>query len=122
MPEEIPTRIADCSFGLVWDGESASTCDGVFGKYLQYNAPYKLSSYLAAGIPVIVWNQMAIAPMITANGLGLAVDSLENIADAINAISDDQYVAMRQKVRSFQQMVTTGGFARKALQQSLSLL
>ena len=122
MPEEIPGRIAANTYGLVWDGTSVDTCDGSFGKYLEYNAPYKLSSYLAAGLPVIVWSKMGIAPFVTGNKLGIAVDSLKDIDDVISGITPEQYQAMRGNVRAMQLKVSAGDFARNAITRALDLL
>ena len=49
------------SFGLVWDGTSTQTCEGNYGVYLRYNNPHKFSLYIAAGLPVIVWSESALA-------------------------------------------------------------
>lgn len=120
MPEEIPERIAGETFGLVWDGESIHGCTGPMGQYLKYNAPYKLSSYIAAGIPVIIWSQMGIAGFVLEHGLGIAVDTLEDIEEKLAAISEESYSAMRENARAMQKLVSEGYFARTAIEKALS--
>ncbi|MDE6040786.1 MAG: hypothetical protein K2F99_04340 [Muribaculaceae bacterium] len=122
MPEEIPARICDEGFGLVWDGNSTSGCTGPMGEYLRYNAPYKLSSYIAAGIPVVIWSEMGITDFVTRNGLGIAVDSLDELEATLNGISNEEYEAMKRNVRKVQEMVSRGDFARSAILEALSLL
>ena len=119
MPEEIPSRISTANFGLVWDGTTTATCDGEFGKYLQYNAPYKLSSYIAAGIPVVVWSKMGIADFVRTNNIGIAVDSLENLGAVIDSLSRADYDAMRRNVKALQRKVSAGGFAKSAMKEAL---
>ncbi|MBQ7246577.1 MAG: hypothetical protein IJS22_00590 [Lachnospiraceae bacterium] len=84
------------SYGLVWDGPSAETCEGVYGEYLRYNAPHKTSLYLACGMPVIIWRQAALAALITGRGAGIAVDSLGEITAAIGEIDPERYAVMRR--------------------------
>ena len=78
-------------WGLVWDGDSITTCDGVLGDYLRYNLPHKLSLYIAAGLPVIVWSQSAVADWVKENHLGLVVDSLEELPERIAAVTEAEH-------------------------------
>lgn len=116
MPEELPERIRTETFGLVWDGDSTDTCSGPMGQYLRYNAPYKLSSYIAAGIPVIIWDQMGIAPFVEQHGIGIAVSNLDNLPATIASISPERYHAMRQAAVNLMSRITLGHFTRQALQ------
>lgn len=95
-PEELREKLSDYDFGLVWDGGSTDCCSGDFGEYLKYNAPFKLSSYLAASLPVIVWSEMGTAPYVEEHKVGISVESLENLADALSGISKDEYALMRR--------------------------
>lgn len=86
-PDELPKFLTD-RFGLIWDGNSADTCSGEYGEYLKYNSPHKASLYLSSGIPVIVWSQSALAPVVKSLGVGFAVDSLADIEPMLNKLSD----------------------------------
>lgn len=83
-------------WGLVWDGTSTESCVGDFGDYLRYNSPHKLSLYLAAGIPVIIWSKAALAEYITSNNLGIAIESLHDIPERIGDISAEQYKIIKR--------------------------
>lgn len=86
-PDELPKFLTD-RFGLIWDGNSAETCSGEYGEYLKYNSPHKASLYLSSGLPVIVWSQSALAPVVKSLGVGFAVDSLADIEPMLNKLSD----------------------------------
>lgn len=86
-PDELPKFLTD-RFGLIWDGNSADTCSGEYGEYLKYNSPHKASLYLSSGLPVIVWSQSALAPVVKSLGVGFAVDSLADIEPMLNKLSD----------------------------------
>jgi glycosyltransferase len=81
--------LVEGNWGLVWDGDSIDTCAGPYGKYLQINAPFKLSLYLAMNIPVIVWNKSAMAKYVKKYHLGICVDNLKEISTKIDALSEN---------------------------------
>ena len=58
-------------FGLVWSD------DEYFDRYYSMNQPYKLGTNLAAGIPVIVKRGCVHEKFVERNGLGYAVDTLD---------------------------------------------
>lgn len=77
------------NWGLVWDGESIEKCSGPYGKYLQINAPFKFSLYLAMNIPVIVWSESAMAQYVKKYHLGICVNSLKDISSTIDNLSEN---------------------------------
>ena len=89
------------SWGLVWDGDSISTCDGFLGEYLKIIAPHKFSLYIAVGLPVIVWSGSAMAKVVREKKIGIVVDSLYELKDKIEAISYDKYLLVKMNVRDF---------------------
>lgn len=113
LPDDMSPIEGD--WGLVWDGESVETCKGVLGEYLKYNAPHKLSLYLAAGLPVIVWNQSAERDFVVSHHLGIAVDSLENIGSVLCAVDDEQYQEMKKHVKNMAQKIHQGEMLKAAL-------
>lgn len=90
VPENV--SVIEGSWGLVWDGTSVDTCDGVMGRYLRYNAPHKLSLYIVSGLPLIVWQESSLVEYVTKNKLGVTIKSLGDISDVISSISDDEYI------------------------------
>lgn len=113
-PDSGPNIIAG-SWGLVWDGDSSETCSGTYGEYLRVNNPHKTSLYLAAGLPVIVWSGSALAPFVLENGLGLAVDSLFDIKEAIGSLNDEEYAEMRANAMVMSKKLRSGYFTKRAL-------
>lgn len=85
------------SYGLLWDGPSPDTCAGPYGNYMRVNTPHRISLFLACGIPVIVWDQSAMAPLVLEHGLGFAVSSLCEIPAKRREISAGQYSEMAKK-------------------------
>ncbi len=96
-------------WGLVWDGDSIETCDGLFGMYLKYNAPHKISLYMAAGIPVIVWSQSAMANYVKKKNIGIVVNSLKELPTILNFVKEEQYNIMRQNVNLISVKLREGG-------------
>lgn len=115
-PEELP-NVLENGFGLVWDGTSAETCAGNFGHYLRYNNPHKTSLYLAAGIPVIIWESAALAPFIEKNGVGITIKSLAEIDDKIAKLSDKEYLQMVENAQNISQKLRSGYYSRRAVRQ-----
>lgn len=115
-PNELPYHL-EGSFGLVWDGNSTQTCSGIYGDYLKINSPHKLSLYLAAGIPVIVWKEAAVAKFVMVNNCGFAVNSLLEIKSKTNAMSDEKYTEMKKNARNVGRLLRSGLFLKKLLNQ-----
>ena len=120
-PDALPASL-EGSFGLVWDGPVGSTCAGNTGEYLKYNNPHKTSLYLASNLPVIIWSQAALAGFITENGLGIAVDSLDQIHDAVQKLSRTEYEKMAANVRTMGEKIRCGAFFRTAAEQAIKEL
>ncbi|PIO80414.1 hypothetical protein BSQ38_01495 [Pediococcus damnosus] len=114
-PEKVPIHLQS-KYGLVWDGNSIETCDGLFGRYMKYNNPHKVSLYLSSGIPVIIWKDAAIAGFIKKNHVGLIVNSLNDIDEIINAISDDEYNQMRKNTLKIANKMRAGFYIKHAVQ------
>lgn len=111
-PNELIPQISKYSFGLIWDGNSISTCNGRFGKYLKYNNPHKLSLYLAAGLPVIVWSKAAIAKFVIDNNVGICVNNLNEINDKIKK---SNYELIRNNAIKIGEKIRKGYFLNNCL-------
>ncbi|MDR2498256.1 MAG: hypothetical protein LBD28_02325 [Tannerellaceae bacterium] len=94
------------AWGLVWDGDSPDNCD----PYLIYNAPHKLSLYLAAEKPLIVWRRSALSHFVSANRLGIAVDSLRDIPVLLSQITPASYIDYAAHVAEVAAKVRQGHF------------
>lgn len=96
-------------FGLVW------TNDPYCAEYMKMNANYKLSAYLAAGIPVIINNGLAVKDTIVRKNLGLAVDSLDEAVERICKMDEEQYNRMVTDIELFSNLLRQGYFTQKVL-------
>ncbi len=116
-PDELPQHLAG-NFGLIWDGPAIDRCAGQTGEYLRINNPHKTSLYLAAGFPVIIWKQAALAPFIVENGLGLAVDSLEELPALFDTLTEDDYRRMVAQATAYGVRLRSGDFMRRATEEA----
>lgn len=113
-PNVIPYELKG-DFGLIWDGDALDTCNGVFGEYTKYNNPHKLSLYIAAGIPVIVWKQAAIADFVEKYNIGFSVESLHDISGVIDSLTLQEYEGYKSNICKLQAKVVDGYFTKRAL-------
>jgi len=116
LPDELPAAL-EGGFGLVWDGDSAETCSGVFGEYLRYNNSHKASLYLAAGFPLVVWKQSALSHFVLENRCGIAVESLHDLSQAIEQLDDKDYQDLLVTAKRIGQKIREGFYLTKALRQ-----
>lgn len=119
MPDELPQHL-EGAFGLVWDGDSAESCIGVYGEYLKINNPHKTSLYLSSGIPVIVWEQAAIADFIKKNNCGFTVSSLKEIGKKIAEISEEEYSEMKDNAEAIAEKLRVGYYMNQAIENCIS--
>lgn len=96
-------------FGLLWSD------DPYWREYLKKNASYKLSTYLAAGIPVIVPSDIAEKDTVVRKNLGFAVESLDEAVERVREISEDEYRELLDNVERFAGLLRGGYFTKKAL-------
>ena len=115
FPPEKIVSIIEGSFGLVWDGDSIDTCSGKIGEYLRYNNPHKASMYLAAGFPVIIWKQAALASFVENNNVGITVDSLREIPEKISSLSKEEYENMLVNCRLVSDKLRKGDYLNDVL-------
>ncbi|WP_455224844.1 galactofuranosyltransferase [Granulicatella sp.] len=115
-PEELPYYL-EGGFGLVWDGDSPYTCSGMFGEYLKMNNPHKASLYLASGFPIIVWRQSALSDFVTKNNCGILVDSLFEIAERLDSISNDEYEELIRNSKKIGDNIRNGHYLKIALEK-----
>lgn len=101
-------------YGLVWDGPSIDECGGNYGNYQRFNNPHKLSLYLAAGLPVIIWKKAALYEFVSKNGIGFGIDSLSDLNEEIIKHSPSEYL---ENVKRIQQLVSRGFYLEKALNE-----
>ncbi len=112
----LPQKL-DRGFGLVWDGNSIDTCVGGTGEYLRYNNPHKMSLYLSAGLPVIIWRGAAQAGFVRENRVGIAVDSLYEIYDILNSINEEEYTTLAENAKKISRRLKDGHYTKLAVKR-----
>ncbi len=121
-PEQLLDRISGYDFGLVWDGDSIDGCSGAFGNYLRYNSPYKMSSYLCAGLPVILWSKMGMRKFAEENNIGICVDSLAEIPERLAALTGEEYAAMRNAAAETGHRLRDSYYSQLALDKAMEFI
>jgi hypothetical protein len=114
LPDELPF-VLEGSVGLVWDGESGETCTGSHGEYLRVNNPHKTSLYLAAGIPVVIWKEAALADFVTENKCGITVSSLKEISGVLKDLTEEQYQDLLRNTMVVSEKLRTGYYFNTVL-------
>lgn len=101
------------SWGLVWDGNSIETCSGTWGEYLKIIAPHKFSLYIAAGIPVIVWEKSAMARLVKEYNIGLTISNLNELNQKLLSVNKKE---INSNISQFQKLYIKGDILKSFLQ------
>ena len=109
-------------FGLVWDGSSVSSCKGNFGEYLKLNNPHKTSFYLRSGLPVIIWKQAALAHFVSSHGIGICINSLEELDDIMKNMTIEEFSRMKANVLRESRRLQAGHYASFAIKNAIETL
>lgn len=117
-PEELIDNIQG-RYGIVWDGGSLVDCEGNAGNYLKYNSPHKVSLYIASEIPIIVWRGSAIYDFICEQGIGVGVDSLYELKNIDNIVSQQEYRQMQKNLKELAVKLREGYYTHKAVEACL---
>ncbi len=117
MPSDrLLLELSEGGFGLVWYGNES------WHQYLSVNNSLKLSTYLAAGIPVIVPNGISNQCMIEENHLGIVADTLEEAVQAVEDMKEPEYQEYISAVSRFAPLLREGLFTKKCLLDAVHML
>lgn len=118
LPEKLICH-SEGDFGLVWDGESIDCCSGNWGEYLKLNAPHKVSLYIRCGLPIIIWRKAAMAKFIEENGIGICIDSLREINNIYQSLTQNEYYKMCTNVSRVSLLMSKGHYFNKAVSEAI---
>lgn len=115
-PDELPSKLKG-NFGLVWDGKLNEADEkNPFKNYTKYNNPHKLSCYIAAGNPVIVWEKAAVAELVRKYDIGYTINNLYEI----NELDFTDYEVKRKNVMELSEKVKRGYFTEKVFDKIIN--
>ena len=106
-------------FGLVW-GNSENPAEE--RDYYKENVSYKLTTYLAAGIPVVVPDYLSNVDYIREKGLGFVVSSLEEASRVVQECTEEEYDQMVTRAKYTAYLIKNGYFTKKLFIDSMMLL
>ena len=115
-PERLLLELSEGGFGLVWYGNEC------WHQYLSKNNSLKLSTYLSAGIPVIVPRGISNQCLIEKNHLGIVVDTLDGAVETVKNITEQEYQEYISAVRYFAPLLREGFFTRKCCTDAIHML
>ena len=100
----------------MWDGNlDESDEEESFKKYTKYNNPHKLSCYIAAEMPVIVWKKAAISELVEKYNIGYTISNVYEI----NNINFEDYDKKIENIKRISQKVKNGYFTEKIMKEVL---
>ena len=80
---------------------------------------YKLGTYLAAGLPVIIPRGISNEELISKNNLGFAVDSITEALEKLERLTQEEYLQYKNAVKEFAPLLQQGYFTKQALVQAV---
>lgn len=114
-PEELVCKI-EGNFGLIWDGNDIETCSGFMGEYLKINNPHKLSLYIASALPVIVWEEAAIAKFVNEFKIGFTIKSLYDLEKKLESLDKGTYQNYIDNMEELRVKVRKGDYMKRAIE------
>lgn len=115
-PYGLPAKL-EGAYGLIWDGNGLEAAEDHIADYLNYISPHKASLYLLSGIPLIVGRDAGIAALVEEHGIGILLDNLHDIGQALRAVSAEDYSAMSANCRQLAKHLASGSCLREALHE-----
>ncbi len=112
-----PNDISDIEgdWGLVWDGDSIESCNNLIGKYLAINSSHKISLYIVAQKPLIIWEGSSLKDFIVEHNLGIVVKSLHEIGPKIERLTESEKQLMQKSLSHFATLLKHGEQLRSLL-------
>jgi len=120
IAQDLVEKIPKNYFGISWDDNLPR--GGDYQGYTRFNSPHKVSLYLSLGMPVIVWEESAIAEFITKNHLGFTITTPNEIKEKFQSLSEKQLVEFKNNANKISKALRSGMFTRKAVIEAESII
>ena len=104
-------------WGLAWDGDAIESIHGPLGNYLRYNSSHKISLYIAAGIPVVISKESALAEYVEENKLGITISSLQELDHAVLNQDKEGLHLIRKSVMEKSAVLRSGAMLGRVLNE-----
>lgn len=101
-------------YGLLWYSTELKGISGAYGEYLKYNTSHKISLYLHAHLPIIVWSEASFAEFTRKHAIGICVDTLEDLDKTLESISEKDYLQMVENTRVLSKEIAKGTYFMNA--------
>ena len=110
--EQLLRRLHEGGYGLVWSEDIEAQHER---EYSEMNASYKFSTYLAAGLPLIVNKGMAKEDFVRRYNIGFVCERLEEVTTLVETLSESDYREKQEAAQKMGALIREGFFAKKLL-------
>lgn len=108
-------------FGIAWDGPDIPIKTKE-GRYTRFNYPYKISQYIARGIPLIVWSGSASAEYVLDHNLGIVLTDIKQLEMKLAQLSLDELTRMKENVYREGLRLISGDYFVNTIREAEKLL
>lgn len=109
-------------YGLLWYGKDYNEISGYLGEYLKINTSHKISLYILAHKPLIVWSKASFATLTKQFNIGVCVDSLEDLQEKLSAITEEEYHQMVQNTVELAKKLKIGNHFLSAVEAGIDYI
>lgn len=118
-PDDLLLRALDRGFGLCW---SIDTPEQEERKYSHLNVSYKLSTYLAAGLPVVANADISAADIIEKHHLGFLAHDLAEADRLVQECTEEEYRDMADHAWRYGYLLRNGYVFKRILNEVVEKL
>ncbi|MBQ6814277.1 MAG: sugar transferase [Lachnospiraceae bacterium] len=108
--------LSEGGYGLVWSSDESTK------QYYEMLQPYKVATFLSAGIPIIMQRGLTVEDTILKNGLGFVVDNLSEADAIVQSTTEEEYNEMVKRISDFNFLINEGWFTKKMLSDAIMML
>lgn len=110
--DQLLRELNEGGFGLVWSENIENQSER---EYSEMNVSFKFSTYLSAGIPIIVNKGLAKQDFVEKYQIGFVAETLDEAVDRVNSMSIEEYNQMVSRVHDISSMIREGFFTQMLL-------